>query len=86
MKLNGISRGSMPTKWAGPDHALNRDISETALPITETKNGDHFAIQSIPQNVGKLTSETTFGHSKVVFRPLLRTKRAFSQNPLMARF
>ena len=35
-----------------------------------------------PQNVGKLTSETTFGHSKVVFRPLLRTKRVFSQKPL----
>ena len=29
-----------------------------------------------PQNVGKLTSETTFGHSKVVFRPMLRTKHA----------
>ena len=43
-------------------------------------------LQSTPQNLRKLTSETTFGHSKVVFRPLLRTKRAFSQNPLMARF
>ena len=37
----------------------------------------HSAIQSTPQNLGKLTSETTFGHSKVVFQPLLRTKRAF---------
>ena len=64
----------------------NRDISETALLITETKNGDHFAIVITPQNLGKLNSETTFGHSKVVFRPLLRTKRAFSQNPVMARF
>ena len=27
-----------------------------------------------PQNEGKLTSETTFGHFKVVFRPLIRTK------------
>jgi len=64
----------------------NRDISETALPITETKKRKHFAIQSTPQNLGKLTSETTFGHSKVVFRPLLRTKRTFSQNPPMSRF
>ena len=37
-----------------------------------------------PQNLGKLTSETTFGHSEVVFQPLLRTKRAFSQNPPMS--
>ena len=36
-----------------------------------------------PKNVGKLTSETTFGHSTVFFRPSLRTKRA---NPLIARF
>ena len=43
-------------------------------------------MQSTPQNLGKLTSETTFGHSKVVFRPLLRTKRTFSQNPAMSRF
>ena len=42
--------------------------------------------QNTPQNLRKLTSEATFGHSKVVFQPLLRTKRAFSQNPLMARF
>ena len=65
---------------------MNHDISETALPITETKKRKHFAIQSTPQNLGKLTSETTFGHSKVVFRPLLRTKRTFSQNPPMSRF
>ena len=64
----------------------NRYISETALPITETKKRKHFAIESTPQNLGKLTSETTFGHSKVVFRPLLRTKRTFSQNPPMSRF
>ena len=31
-------------------------------------------------------SETTFGHSKVGFRPLLRTKCVFSQNPLTSRF
>ena len=48
---------------------VNRDISETALPIT-------------PQNVGKLTSETAFGHWKMVYRPWLRTIRAFSQSPL----
>ena len=64
----------------------NRYISETALPITETKKRKHFAIESTPQNLEKLTSETTFGHSKVVFRPVLRTKRTFSQNPLMSRF
>ena len=38
-------------------------ISRT-LPITKTKNQDHFLIQSTPQNMEKLTSETTFGHSK----------------------
>ena len=42
----------------------NCDISETTLPITKTKNQDHFLIQSTPQNMEKLTSETTFGHSK----------------------
>ena len=63
---------------------LGNAVSETALPITETKKRKHFAIESTPQNLGKLTSETTFGHWKVVFQPLLRTKRAFSQNPLMA--
>ena len=67
-------------------NCANRNISETALPITETKKRKHFAIESTPQNLGKLTSETTFGHSKVVFRPLLRTKRTFSQNPPMSRF
>ena len=39
-----------------------------------------------PKNLGKITSETTFDHSKVLFWPLLRTKRAFSQNPLTSRF
>ena len=63
-----------------------RDISETALPITISKFRKHFLTQTTPQNLGKITSETTFGHSKVVFRPLLRIKRVFSQNPLMARF
>ena len=57
----------------------NRYILETALAITETKKRKHFAIKSTPQNLGKLTSETIFGHSKVVFRPLLRTKLAFSR-------
>ena len=64
----------------------NRDISETALPITETKKRKHFAIESTPQNLGKLTSETTFGHSKVVFQPLLRTKRTITFQALNARF
>ena len=63
-----------------------RDISETALPITETKTRKRLTIQGTPQNLGKLTSETIFGHSKVVFWPLLRTKRTFSQNPAMSRF
>merc|ERR1712020_182333 len=45
----------------------NRYILETALPITETKKRKHFAIKSTPQNLGKLTSATTFGHLKVVF-------------------
>ena len=63
-----------------------RDISETALRIKISKFRKHFSIQTTPQNLGKITSETTVGHSKVVFRPLLRIKRAFSQNPAMARF
>ena len=62
------------------------DISETALLITISKFRKHFSIQTTPQKLGKITSETTFGHSKVVSRPLLRIKRAFSQNPPMAWF
>ena len=65
---------------------VKRDISETALRIKISKFRKHFSIQTTPQNLGKITSETTVGHSKVVFRPLLRIKRAFSQNPAMARF
>ena len=63
-----------------------RDILETALLITISKFRKHFSIQTTPQNLGKITSETTFSHSKVVFRPLLRIKLAFSQNPPIARF
>ena len=63
-----------------------RDISETALPITISKFRKHFSIQTTPQNLGNITSETTFSHSKVVFWPLLRIKRAFSQNPPIAQF
>ena len=46
-----------------------RDISEKALPIKISKFRKHFSIQTTPQNLGKITSETTFDHSKVVFRP-----------------
>ena len=34
------------------EKCVNCDISERALPITETKNGDHFSIQSTPKNLG----------------------------------
>ena len=61
-------------------------ISETALPITETKKQKHFAIQSTPQNLGKLTSEPTFAHSKVLFRPLLRMKSTITLSDACARF
>ena len=44
----------------------------------------HFAIQSTPQNLGKLSS--LLATRKWFFRPLLRTKRAFSRKALMARF
>ena len=44
-----------------------RNISETALRITETKMETVFYRPKYPQNIGKLTSETTFGHLKVVF-------------------
>ena len=40
--------------------------------------GVHFSIQSTPQNLGKLTSEPTFAHSKVLFRPLLSMKRTIT--------
>ena len=33
-------------------------ISETALPITETKKRKHFAIEGTPQNLGKLRIRT----------------------------
>ena len=64
----------------------NRNILETALLIIEGNKRKHFEIQSTPQNLGKLTSETTFGHSKVDFRPLLHTKRTFPQNLAMSEF
>ena len=44
------------------------------------KRKNENTIQSTPQNLGKLTSETHFGHSKMVFRPLLRTKIFFSHS------
>ena len=37
--------------------------------ITKQKNGDHFAMQSTPQNLGKLSSETTIGHLCSFFIP-----------------
>ena len=55
----------------------NCDISETTLPITKTKNQDHFLIQSTPQNMEKLTSETTFGHSKQICGHCFIQKRVF---------
>ena len=65
---------------------MNCYISETALPITETKKRKHFAIQTTPQNLGKLTSEPAFAHSKVLFRPLLRMKRTITLSDACARF
>ena len=53
---------------------VNRDISETALPTTISKFRKHFSIQTTPQNLGKITSESTFDHSKVVFRPFYAQK------------
>ena len=51
-----------------------RDNSETALPIKISKFRKRISIENTPQNLEKITSETTFGHSKVVFGPLLHTK------------
>ena len=48
-------------------HSTNRDISETALPITKTKNGDHFYRPDYPRKPGKTRLRTTFGYSKVFF-------------------
>ena len=53
----------------------NRDISETALSTIISKFRNHFSIQTTPQTPEKITSETTFGHSKVVFRPFYATKK-----------
>ena len=39
------------------------------------KRNTETTIQSTPQNLGKLTSETTFAHSKVVFRPYVQNAR-----------
>ena len=52
---------------------------------SEAKNGDHFSMQSTPQRPGKLTSETTFDHLKVVFRPLVGTNCTFSPDSLVTR-
>ena len=54
-------------------------LSETALPVPETKIYDHFLTQIFPQSMGKIVSETNFGHSKVVFSPPYceREKNAF---------
>ena len=66
-----------------PTPTKARDISETA---PKQKHGDHFSIESTPQNLGKLTSEPTFAHSKVLFRPLLRMKRTITLSDACARF
>ena len=45
-----------------PTHPLQVSswpILETALPITETEFRKHYSIQTTPQNLGKITSETT---------------------------
>ena len=41
--------------------------------VNEVKNKNTLQYKVPPKTWEKLTSETTFGHSKVVFRPLLRT-------------
>ena len=43
---------------------------------TKRKKRKH--LESTPQNLRKLTSETTFAYSKVVFRPLLCTNRTIN--------
>ena len=63
-----------------------RDISETALPITISKFRKHFSIQTTPQNLGKITSESTFDHSKVVFRPFYAQKEFLRKIPSLPDF
>ena len=47
---------------------MNRDILEKTLPITKTKNREHFYIPNYhPKTWEKLLSEATFGHSKTRF-------------------
>ena len=89
-KVSGITKKKFKIETLGDFEKTfirtNCYISETALPITETKKRKHFAIESTPQNLGKLTSETTFAHSKVLFRPLLRMKRTITLSDACARF
>ena len=65
---------------------VNRDTSETALPITILKFQKHFSIQTSPQNLGKITSETTFDHSKVVFRPFYVEREFLRKIPSLPNF
>ena len=50
-----------------------------ALPVPETKIEVNFPIQIYPKLVGKMASETTFDHWKVVF--LMRKARSSGQVP-----
>ena len=58
----------------------NRDISETALPITETKNGDHYYIPKYPPKWGKTNLRNHFWPRESVFSAIATYKiRIFSK-------
>ena len=71
----------IPGAPAPPRMVGNCDTSETALLITISKFRKHFSIQTTPQNLGKITSETTFGHWKMVIRPFCAKKEFLRKYP-----
>ena len=50
---------------------------------TISKFRNHFSIQTTPQNLGKITSETTFSHSKVFFFPCHSTDENDIKNGIL---
>ena len=56
---------------------LKNGTSDHNFKILREKN----SIQTTPQKLGKITLETTFGHSKMVFQPLIRINAHFLKIP-----
>ena len=86
-------------KWCFWDIAISAILRNTAqIAISQKRhfrpqfqNSENtFQYKLPPQNLWKITSETTFGHSKVVFRPFYAKKRenfyAYTPNGQFAPF